>query len=142
MLFHRDRPFYGAVSAVVRQVTMVICEFLPKTAYPMVFTEEGIVISEISVSKNASSPIDSTPFSIVTEESAWQTERRTYGVRTLREDDVYKDDLKGKHGFWRRRKPKGKAAEGVLSCARIINFVTRAEINIQPKKGEGDSAKD
>ena len=63
---------------------MVICEFLPKTAYPMVFTEEGIVISEISVSKNAWSPIDATPFSIVTEESAWQTERRTYGVRTLR----------------------------------------------------------
>lgn len=119
------------------QCTMVICEFLPKTAYPMVFTEEGIVISEISVSKNAWSPIDATPFSIVTEERAWQTERRT-----LREDDVYKDDLKGKHGFWRRRKPKGKTAEGVLSCARIINFVTRAEINIQPKKGEGDSAKD
>ena len=66
------------------QCTMVICEFLPKTAYPIVFTEEGIVISEISVSKNAWSPIDATPFSIVTEESAWQTERRTYGVRTLR----------------------------------------------------------
>ena len=100
------------------QCTMVICEFLPKTAYPMVFTEEGIVISEISVSKNASSPIDATPFSIVTEESAWQTERRTYGARTLRKDGVHNDDLQAKHAFSAAESLRGKPRKA--SChARV-----------------------
>ena len=97
------------------QCTMVICEFLPKTAYPIVFTEEGIVISEISVSKNASSPIDSTPFSIVTEERAWQTERRTYGARILHEDGVHNDDLQAKHAFSAAESLRGKPRK---ACCR------------------------
>ena len=57
------------------QCTMVICGFLPKTAYPIVFTDEGTVISENPASKNASSPMDSTPLSIVTEERLLHTEK-------------------------------------------------------------------
>lgn len=97
------------------QCIMVICEFLPKTAYPIVFTEEGIVISEISVSKNAWSPIDSMPFSIVTEERALQTKRRTYDARILHEDDVHNDDLHNKHAFSVTESLRGKPRK---ACCR------------------------